>query len=130
MRSAMRSGKPRKVILIDSILGEYGPEAKGAREQLLIKHQYAERFARLFAEGRRDRDVRKLAPEASTSDAFRRSPRTLVPATDEQRAILSRVQQLYDEVTLTRWLAFEDTAGSTPPVFLAVLVSWLVMIVH
>jgi len=114
-----------KVILIDSILGEYGPEAKGAREQL--KHQYAERFARLFAEGRRDRDVRKLAPEASTGDAFRRSLRTLVPATDEQRALLSRVQQLYDEVTLTRWLAFEEAAGSTPPVFLAVLVSWLVM---
>jgi len=114
-----------KVILVDRLLGEYGPEAKGAREQL--KHQYAERFSRLFGEGRRDRDVHKLAPEASTGDAFRRSLRTLAPATDEQRAILSRVQQLYDDVTLTRWLAFEEAAGSIPPAFLAVLLSWLVM---
>src|SRR5262245_17613227 len=91
-----------KVILVDRLLADYGPEAKSAREQL--KHQYAERFARLFQEGRRDRDVSKLAPEASTADAFRRSLRTLVPATDEQRAILSRVHQLYDEITLTRWL--------------------------
>jgi len=113
------------VILVDRLLGEYGPEAKGAREQL--KHQYAERFSRLFGEGRRDRDVHKLAPEASTGDAFRRSLRTLAPATDEQRAILSRVQQLYDDVTLTRWLAFEEAAGSIPPAFLAVLLSWLVM---
>jgi len=114
-----------KVILIDRLLSEYGPEAKGAREQL--KHEFAERFARFFAEGRRDRDLRQLAPEASTGAALRRSLRTLAPSTDEQRAIVSRVQPLYDEVTLTRWLAFEEVAGSTPPVFLAVLVSWLVM---
>jgi len=114
-----------RVILIDRLLEEYGPEAKGAREQL--KHVYAESFAWAFAEGRRDNDVRKLAPGAFTGDAFRRSLRTFAPATDEQRAILSRVHQLFDEATLTRWLAFEEEAGGTPPAFLAILVSWLVM---
>src|SRR5262245_22130304 len=83
-----------RVILIDRLLGDYGPEAKGAREQL--KHQYAERFARIFAAGRRDHDAHKLAPEAPTSETFRSSLRALVPATDQQRAILSRIHQLYD----------------------------------
>jgi len=115
-----------KVIAIDRLLGEYGPEAQGAREQL--KHQYAERVARLFPEGRGDHGLSNLAPETSAAKAFNRSLWTLVPATDEQRAILSRVQQLSDEVTRTRWLAFEEATGSTPPAFLAVLVSWLVML--
>jgi len=114
-----------KVIVIDRLLGEYGPEAKGAREEL--KHQYAERAARLFPEGRGDHGLGNLAPEASAAKAFHRSLRTLVPATDEQRAILSHIRELSDEVTQTRWLAFEEATGSTPPAFLAVLVSWLVM---
>jgi len=114
-----------RVILIDRLLGDYGPEAKGARGQL--KQQYDERFARLFAEGRRDHDVSELAPGVSADGAFRRSLRALVPATDEQRTILSRVRQLYDEVTLTRWLVFEEEDASIPTALLTVLVSWLVM---
>jgi hypothetical protein len=66
-----------KVIVIDRLLGEYGPEAKAAREEL--KHQYAERAVRLFPEGRGDHGLAKLAPEASAAKAFQRSLRTLVP---------------------------------------------------
>src|SRR5215471_14688718 len=112
-----------KVIIIDRLLAEYGPEAKGVREQL--KRQYAERVARLFPEVRGESV--KVAPEASAVEGFQRSLRTLTPATNEQRAILSRAQQLADEVTQTRWLAFEEQTSSTPPAFLTVLVSWLVM---
>ena len=112
-----------KVIIIDRLLAEYGPEAKGVREQL--KRQYAERVARLFPDA--GAGSVKVAPEASAVEGFQRSLRTLKPATDEQRAILSRVQQLADEVTQTRWLAFEEQTSSTPSAFLTVLVSWLVM---
>lgn len=115
-----------KVVVIDRLLAEYGPEARDTREQL--KRHYAARVARLFPQGRRDHDLGKFAPEASAAEAFQSGLRTLMPVTDEQRAILSRVHQLADEVTLTRWLAFEEATGSTPPAFLAVLVSWLVMI--
>ena len=93
------------------------------REEL--KRDYAERIGKLFPEGQRDSV--NLAPDASVVEGFQRSLRALVPATDDQRAILARVQQLAEEVNQTRWLAFEEATGSTPPVFLAVLVSWLVM---
>jgi hypothetical protein len=111
------------VVVIDRLLGQYGPEAKGAREQL--KRQYAERAARLFPEGP-DHSV-KVMPDASAGEGFHRSLRALVPTNDDQRAILSRVQQLAEEVTETRWLAFEEATSNTPPAFLAVLVSWLVV---
>src|SRR5215470_5006116 len=81
-----------KVIIIDRLLAEYGPEAKGVREQL--KRQYAERLARLFPDAR-DESV-KVAPDASAVEGFQRSLRTLSPANDQQRAILSRVQHLTD----------------------------------
>ena len=112
-----------KVIIIDRLLAEYGPEAKGVREQL--KRRYAERVARLFPDTRADSV--KVAPEAFPVEGFERSLRTLTPTTSEQRAVLSRAQQLTDELAQTRWLAFEDETDSTPPAFLTVLVSWLVM---
>ena len=112
-----------KVVVIDRLLAQYGPEAKGVREQL--KRNYAERVARLFPEGRDDSV--KLTPDASAEEGFQRSLHALVPTNDDQRAILFRVHQLADEVSQTRWLAFEEAASSTPPTFLVVLVSWLVM---
>src|SRR5215470_2588131 len=74
-----------KVIIIDRLLAEYGPEAKGVREQL--KRQYAERVARLFPDARGDSV--KVAPEASAVEGFQRSLRTLTPVTSEQRAIVT-----------------------------------------
>src|SRR5215470_4037727 len=81
-----------KVIVIDRLLGQYGPEANRAREQL--KHNYAQRIAALFPEARLESG--KLGPDASAVEGFQRSLRTLVPTNDDQRAILSRVQQLAD----------------------------------
>jgi succinate dehydrogenase hydrophobic anchor subunit len=110
-----------KVVVVDRLLAQYGPGANGVRAQL--KRDFADRLARTFPEGRRASV--NLAPDAV--EGFQRSLRALVPTTDDQRAILSRVQQLAEEVNQTGWLAFEEASGSTPPVFLAVLVSWLVM---
>src|SRR5262249_15571724 len=72
-------------------------------------------------------DSASVAPDASAIEGFHRGLSALSPATDKQRAILARVQQLAEEITQTRWLAFEEATSSTPPVFLMVLVSWLVM---
>ena len=54
-----------KVVVIDRLLAEYGPEARDTREQL--KRHYAARVARLFPQGRRDHDLGKFAPEASAA---------------------------------------------------------------
>jgi hypothetical protein len=94
--NALKQNAARGVV-VDRLLGQYGPEAKGAREEL--KRQYGERVARLFPEAR-DNAV-EVAPVASAVEGFHRSLRALVPTNDEQRAILSRLEQLTDEVTQT-----------------------------
>ncbi|MFO1313208.1 MAG: hypothetical protein U1F41_14215 [Burkholderiales bacterium] len=112
-----------KVVVIDRLLAQYGPEAKGVREQL--KLSYADRIAKLFPDARSDSV--KLAPDTAPVEGFERSLRALAPVNEDQRAIVARIHQLSDEVTQTRWLAFEEASNSTPPAFLVVLVSWLVM---
>ena len=114
-----------KVIVADRMLGEYGPETIEARR--LLKQSYSERIARLFGDQSVSGDVRRVEPAAASLEAFHRSMRSLAPSTDRQRAIVEKVQQLVDDVTATRWHAFEEATSTTPPVFLAVLVSWLVM---
>ena len=122
---AMRKNAAKEIV-VDRLLAQYGPEAKSVREQL--KREYAERVARFFPEGRSDHDSSKLAPNTSADEDLRRSLKTLVPSTEEQRTILSRVQLLVDDITQMRWLAFEEASSGTPPAFLAVLVAWLVML--
>lgn len=114
-----------KVIVIDRLLAQYGPEAKAARG--LLKRYYSERVAQLFpGEGREAKPGGALV-EAYSIEDFYWSVRLLTPKTDAQRAILARIERTVDEASEARWLAFEQAGSSTPPVFLAVLVSWLVM---
>jgi hypothetical protein len=114
-----------KVIVVDRLLAQYGPEAKAARGHL--KRYYSERVAQLFPGEGSDGKPGSALAEASSIDDFHQSVRLLAPNTDAQRAILARIERTVDEVSEARWLAFEQAGNSTPPVFLAVLVSWLVM---
>jgi hypothetical protein len=112
-----------KVVVIDRLLGEYGPEAKPARAQL--KLHYAQRFAQLFPDRRSPGNVTDTLPDSSSLDAFVASLRALSPENDAQRHALSRIRQLVDDLTMERWLTFEKAHSSVPPGLLVVLVSWL-----
>jgi len=114
-----------KVIVVDRLLADYGPEAKAARDDL--KRGYAERIAKLFP-GERGGDLqadRRLSASALVD--IQRSLQTLAPATDAQRDLVNRARRIADEAADARWLTFEESTTSTPPVFIAVVVSWLVM---
>ena len=114
-----------EVIAVDRLLAQYGPEAREARAHL--KHYYSERIARLFPERPGDAKAGGTLAEDSALEAFQSDLRSLTPRTDAQRAILKRVEDKSNSVLDARWLAFEQATSSTPPLFLAVLVSWLVM---
>ena len=114
-----------RLIVIDRVLAQYGPETKGARQGL--KAAYGQRLDRLFREGRdKDSSVDALQ-DARLFEDFERGLRALTPGNDAQRALLSRAQQLADDVIETRWAIFEDV-NAIPAIFLAVLISWLVMV--
>jgi hypothetical protein len=114
-----------KVILVDRLLAQYGPEAKGARE--LLRSTYTARIDRLFPADRRDGRASDVLRTPSAVEDIEDRLRALAPATDDQRALKARAQQLAGELALARWVSFEEANSSIPPAFLVVLVSWLVV---
>jgi hypothetical protein len=112
-----------KVIVIDRLLAQYGPEAKGIREAL--RNTYAARVDELFTASARDGGIRLVLREASSGEEIGNRVRALVPATELQRGLQLRAVHLIGEVEQARWLGFEEAESRTPTAFLVVLVSWL-----
>jgi hypothetical protein len=114
-----------RVILIDRLLAEYGPEVGGLRRTL--KSQTRAQFDRLLrrrpALGELPADV---APPA-TAGSFEAGLQALAPADEPRRALLARIRTLSDDVRQTHWVVVERADDSLPPVFLVVIVSWLTM---
>lgn len=112
-----------KTIMIDRILAQYGPEAKGVRAAM--RASYAAGIDRLFPErGERGAGTEALR-QAAPAERIDAHLSRLAPATDAQRALKARAEQLVGEVELAHWLAFEQARSTTPAAFLIVLVTWL-----
>ena len=125
MGSEITQGAAR-IILLDRVLANYGPETKAVREQL----------RRTVAAG-----IEAAWPEKKTGvsglTAFERSSgmelvqaklRELTPATDAQRQLLSQALQISNDLLQARWLVIEQTQNGLPMPFLVMLLFWLTML--
>jgi hypothetical protein len=115
-----------KLILLDHVMANYGPETQPIREELrrmVIKR------------------IEMVWPEQKTSaygvDAFAKSPsveivagklRELTPKSDLQRTFQSEALQLCGEILQMRWMVIEQSQVSLPPAFLVVLLFWLAIL--
>ena len=115
-----------KLILIDRLLTNYGPEAKAAREELRRGVTAA---------------VEMLWPEESSTalslSAFERiAPmekvlnkiRELRPQTELQRTVQAQTLALTNELLLNRWVQIEQAQVSLPLPFLVILLFWLTLL--
>ena len=101
-----------KLILLDRILAQYGPEAQGIRDQMKRSLTASLEAARL----------RKLAgaPEPAAVQFTNRVEgvqsllRVLTPQTDGQRQLLAQAQQIAGDMSQTRWLLMEEAQNDTP----------------
>jgi hypothetical protein len=111
-----------KIIQLDHVLAEYGPETKPLREQL--KQSLAARIEKIWgAQGG------MLAVEKSTTiQETQQRLRELSPQTDWQKAILAQAQQLSTDVWQNRLLMVEQQQEPVPTVFLVLLVFWLTLL--
>jgi len=112
------------VILLDSLLAEYGPEALPIRKN--IRAALGSYIDTLWRE-------KRMKPQApfTTSAAGERiylDIQMLSPNTDLQRSLQSRAVQAANDLTQIRLLLFVESDNSIPVPFLAVLVIWLVII--
>jgi len=111
------------VVLIDSTLADYGPEAKESRD--LLRNTYAS-AVELFYSGRGTGKANVDAPESLTRMVqFQQKLRELTPRSDMQRSLQSEALARSHDLAQTRWILFRPGQGAIPTPFLAVLVLWL-----
>lgn len=112
------------IILIDTFLQEYGPEALPARRQL--RATVGPTTERIWNEGDQAHPAPFVASRESRAlyDAIQK----LAPATDAQRFIQSRVVALSTDLAQARLTLYTQAGNSIQIQFLGVLVFWLAMI--
>jgi hypothetical protein len=111
------------LILLDTALAEYGPEAQGSRDSL--RHVVSDALKRIWP--KEESEVSTFAP-ATMEGSRTLYPliQDLAPANDKQRRLQSTALQIAIELARTRWLLVAQEKSDTIPMpFLVVLVFWL-----
>jgi hypothetical protein len=112
------------LILLDNILGQYGPEARPVREQIRsIVGPFADRLWREKEAGTRGPFETDGTAEQVYLDIQKLSPRD-----DVQRSLQSRAVQISNDLAQMRFLLLVESESLIPTPFLAVLAFWLMII--
>ena len=112
------------LILLDTMLAQYGPEAQDIREQMRSSvGSFADRLWREKKMGMTGPFETSAAPER-----IYLAIQKLSPQDDLQRALQSRAAQLSNDIAQTRLLLFVESDSLIPAPFLAILAFWLVII--
>jgi hypothetical protein len=112
------------LILLDSILAQYGSEALPIREHMRMAiGPFADRLWR-------EKETAAIVPfeanpaeEQVFSDIQKLSPRN-----DVQRSLQSRAVQISNDIAQARFMLFTETENLIPIPFLAILAFWLVIV--
>jgi len=115
-----------KIILLDRLLADYGPETKAAREQL--HRTVATQIEDLWPEEKTG--VSGLAAFERTNglEAVQMTLLKVMPTTDAQRQLFAAAQQICGDLRQTRWLLVEQSQSPIPIPFLVVLLFWLTVL--
>lgn len=114
-----------KIILLDNVLAQYGPETKGAR--VLLRRAVALLADRLW--GADTTETRSSFVVSEPADQAAKSLFQLAPATAAQTALKDQAVHLLTDVGQTRLLLFAEQRDSGLPIpFLVVLIFWLTII--
>ena len=116
-----------KIILLDRVMAQYGPETKEARD--LLRRVVVSAIERVWPQERTGwTEAKPLGPGAGF-EALQDRLQELSPQNDAQRRLQSRALEVSGEIAETRWLLFAQHAQSSLPMpFFVILVSWFVII--
>ena len=115
-----------KIIMLDHVLADYGPEAKEAREQL--RQSTAVAIERIWGDKKSGPGGLRAAESSRGQATVQGKLRDLTPKTAAQQAALAQAAQISGDVLQTRLLLLEAQQASLPPVLLALLIFWLAML--
>ena len=115
-----------KLIYLDRLLANYGPETKPARE--LLRHSMIAGIAMFWPEDKLPATGMTAFEKANGIEQVQAKLRELTPATDAQHQLLAQAQQISSELIQFRWLLIEQTQNALPKPFLVMVLFWLTML--
>jgi hypothetical protein len=116
-----------RIIQLDHLLDEYGPETRAIRDQL--KTSIVGRVQKVWGNSTTPGDSGLQAVEKSTAMLdLQARLRALSPQSDIQKSVLNQSLQITTEVWQNRLLIIEEQQESVPPVFLVLLIFWLALL--
>jgi len=112
------------IILLDSLLAQYGPEARPIREQM--RNTIGPFADRLWHE----KETSSTAPfeTNAAAQAVYVQIQALSPQSDLQRSLQGRAAQISTDLAQARLLLFVESDSLIPAPFIAILAFWLVII--
>jgi hypothetical protein len=121
-------GLATDIIMLDRALRDYGKQAGDARTLLReFTAQLKDRVWPREAQPDRGPHVNDLA-SGTLLQKTRVAIRALVPASTAETELRADALRLAEDIARTRWLLIEQSGPSVRPVFLIVLVAWVVLI--
>ena len=111
------------VVFLDRLLAHYGPEARGARDQL--RQAVMRTVERVWP---KDGSATSGLEPVTANEAVFEAIQQLSPKDNTQRSLQKQALKVADRLLRTRWLMYEQGAGSVPLPVLVVLILWLTII--
>jgi hypothetical protein len=115
-----------RLILLDRILADYGPETKETRE--MLRTGVAATIKRIWPKDGTGKVDTKAVETSKGMEVMQKKLRGLSPHNDSQRQLKSQALQLAVQLAQSRWLIIEQTQQTLPTAFLVVLLFWLTIL--
>jgi hypothetical protein len=113
-----------RIVLLDRMLANYGPEAAQTRE--LLRHTVESSIYHMWPDT--GPQLGQLDPSASSGEALYDSIQRLSPQDDLQRTLKSQATGVAIELGRSRWLLFAQQQSSVAKPVLIVAIFWLAII--
>jgi hypothetical protein len=113
-----------KIILLDVVLANYGPDAQPARD--LLRASLARVIERIWP--KTQAQAPQLDPTAMSGEPVYKLLLELSPKDDTQKTLKTQALTMAGDIGQMRWLLFEQAGGSISIPFLFMVVFWLAII--
>jgi hypothetical protein len=111
-----------KILQMDRVLANYGPEAKEIRD--LLRRFLGGSIAKVWPEEIKKFSGKNAPGKFADMEEIQLSIRKLTPQSDLQRSFQAKAIAISDDLSELRWLLFEQLRTSLPPALLVVILFW------
>ena len=115
-----------KIILLDRLLGRYGPDAAAIRGRL--RESVAAAVERIWPTASGSRGGLSAIEGATGLEDVQEMILRLAPKDEAGRSIQSQASEICKGVSESRWLMIEQAQATMPTVFLVMLIAWLTVL--